>query len=61
MLVDLKGGVFVNPIPPEERIAGLGDLNKLPIGPTLPISGPRQPTPVLSEDEAEKEEIKTTS
>ncbi len=33
--VELKGGVLVNHTPSEQRIAGLGDLNKLPIGPTF--------------------------
>ena len=37
MVSELRGGVWVNDTPIEERIAGLHDLHKLPIGPTLPL------------------------
>lgn len=37
-----KGMIVVKEVPIEERMAGLGDLKKLPIGPTLSISGERE-------------------
>ncbi len=61
--VVVRGGVIVNPIPQVDRMAGLGTLNKLPIGPTLSMFTP-DIAPIAQSVEPSKEEptlIKKTS